>query len=200
MPRERMDRQPVAGSTKSDYVQRWRERYEELARALKIDKEGLDDDLVKQPELYHEAGRLYQSAASTRDEAKNDRDRLKGEIDLDIRKRLREVEERHKDDVKVKAPTETQIANMVVGDDKYIAANERYQEWDRLAGQGMALREDFHARGFTLRELANLWVAGYYQTNSAGRSDAMGRRAEEYHRARDEGVGIDRHRRRRDED
>jgi hypothetical protein len=199
MPRERIEKddQPHDGGYefvkpgRSTTILKWLERYDELARSLKIDKEALDDELIHQPELYHEAGRLYQSAVSSRDEARVDRDSTKAKVDLKIRGQL----ERQGDEKK--KPTETQIGNMVSLDPELLSAQERYQEWDRLAGQGAALREDFHARGFTLRELANLWVAGYYQTNSAGRSNAMDRRADEYHRAcADEGVGIDRHRRR----
>jgi hypothetical protein len=187
MPRERIE---VA---KVDYMAKWRDRYEELAKNIKIDKNSLDDELVHQPELYHEAGRLYSSAVSSRDEAKNERDSLRGKIDLRIRDQLERNTE--------KKPPETQIANMVVADPDYLDAQERYQEWDRLAGQGAALREDFHARGFGLRELANLWIAGYYQNNSVTRRDAVDRRSEEYHRAREaEAVGVDRHRRRPDRD
>lgn len=175
--------------SKTDYRRQWRDRYEELAKNLKIDKEALDNELIQQPELYHEAGRLYSSAVSSRDEAKSDRDSLRGKIDLRIREELDEKGD--------KKPPETQIANMVVADLVYADAQERYQEWDRLAGQGAALREDFHSRGFALRELANLWMAGYYQNNSATRRDAVDRRAEDYHKARAaEPVGIDRHRRR----
>lgn len=159
----------------------------ELSADLKIDKHDLDNELVHQPELYHKAGQEYAAATSYRDEAKDDRDGVKADLDFKLR---REAEKEGK------KLTEALITNMIIGDDKYRDANRIYQDWTRLASRWVSLREDFHSRGFVLRELVTLWVNSYYQSNSETRSDARDRVAERVKQARaEELTGSDRFRR-----
>lgn len=156
----------------------------ELSQSLKIDKHGLDDELVHQPELYHRAGQEYSNAAWYRDKAKGEREDIKSRLNMEVRRDALKASEKVTNDA---------VDNRVIADERYKEAQAEYQEWDRLTSRWSSLREDFHSRGFALRELASLWIAGYNQSNSAGR-DARDRRADEVRNRRGELVGKDRHR------
>lgn len=137
--------------------------YQELSNSLKVDKQNLDECLLQQPELYHKAGREYENACAFRDDAKVERDQCKAEFDFKIRQEAEKLQTKPK-------PTEAAITNLINAEPKYQSYQEVYHHWERMASRWFKLREDFHARGFTLQQLAQLWIAGYFQTNSVSSS------------------------------
>lgn len=155
--------------------------YEELERALVVDRYNLDESLVQQPELYHKAGKEFENACALRDAAKAERDKCRADFDFTIRQEAEKFQTKPK-------PTEAAITNLINAEPRYQEYQVVYHNWERMASRWAKLREDFHARGFTLQQLAQLWIAGYFQSNSVSSShrDLRDERAEQVRQVRRE--------------
>lgn len=199
MPRERMVVKATdkAFSSSGDLLslEDLKREFSELADAIKIDKHDLDEDLVRQPSLYHRVGQNYAFAAALRDNKKNERDTRRNSAMEELRESTTEK------------MSETRLASLVALDSEYIYLDEEYQKLCVLAARWASLREDYHSRGFALRELAALWIAGYHQSSSVTSAalDRRGDHAKEMIRNRTpmrahESVGRDRYTRDRDAD
>lgn len=144
-----------------------------LETGLRINKDGLDDALISQPEFYRRAASAFAQAVSRRDGCKDELKAIEAKRYLEIRQTATEK------------LTEVAIKAMVDSSEEVIASRQEHlsacYEADTLEG----LKEAFSQRAFMLKDLANLWVNGYFQSSSAtgGNSRQVQERANDERRA-----------------
>ena len=126
----------------------------DLSERIKIDQNALNDELVEQPALFMAASNAYVMAISERDEAKADVDVARAEAYFDIRRSSKE---------KV---TEATISAQIELDKNYRVACKNYLEAKQAASEAETLKESFAQKGYVLKELAALYIAGYFGTSS----------------------------------
>lgn len=146
---------------------------EEFRSYLKVNKNRLDDELVQQPSLLFEVSEELLRAIDARDALKNDLMVIEAEEDTRIRKAADQAEEK---------VTEGAVKAKVATSKKRQAAYATYMDQKAVADQLSALKEAFIARGYAIRDLCQLTVANYFQSNSI-RGDAA-TDAVMYHRTR----------------
>jgi tRNA A37 N6-isopentenylltransferase MiaA len=144
----------------------------EIRSRLAIDKHSLDRCLMEQPALFLDASDEYTRARSQADELKE----VLKQTDAEIASEIRESGDKH---------TEKSIEACVLQDKRHkqafaawLAAQREADEWDTL-------KQTIHQRGYVLKDMVALFVAGYYQSatttgaNAGVVRDAMneGRRA-----------------------
>jgi len=125
----------------------------DYAKLLKIDRNALDDALVRQPSLFLSVSQGYVEAVSERDEAKEDIAVTKAEVSLDVRTKL---------DAEGSKSTEAIVTAMVEIDKRYRTVMKIYLEAKKEADRLLAMKEAFQQRAYVLKDLATLYVAGYY--------------------------------------
>jgi hypothetical protein len=124
----------------------------ELREKIKFDRDALDDAIEEQSGLFLEAADAHALAIS-------DRDLAKSEMEQEFARacdRARNGEKK----------TEAAIKEAAQMDKKYKAAEKRYLDAKLNADYSVSLRESFDMRGKMLREMAQLFIAGYYQASS----------------------------------
>lgn len=130
------------------------DRLAELKGHLLIDRNELETELEKQSELYYEVCEAHARASSRRDELKVAMEEQYA-ISADSIRRAAEEE-------KAKI-TEASIKEQVILEKDYLDATAAYLEAKKLAELYGGLREAFDSRGKMLKELAQLYISGYYQ-------------------------------------
>ena len=151
------------------------DRTAEFREYLKIDKDGLDEALSQQADLFFRVAEEYALAISEREEAKEGLNT----VDADLGLKLRTGK---KADEKV---TEGLIKDRVQKDPEHKVAFDTYAKKRRRAEQLAALKEAFQERGRMLRDLGNLYATGYFTITAAkGAASRVGR--EVLNRAREE--------------
>jgi len=138
----------------------------ELRRALQIDRLDLDMELVRQPELFYEAGDLLAAANADRDTAKEELSQIDARLYFECRREL------ERSDGKA---SEAAIKNAIEIHDDHIEATKSYLDAKEWADRCQTLKESFSMRSYMLKDLAGLYVANYYQTDAT-----KGGRADEY--------------------
>ena len=136
----------------------------QLEKLLAIDKDDLDTELVRQPQLFYEVSELMVEAVANRDRLKDALGVTEAQVAAAVRDRLSRQE------VKV---TEGLVREEIALDAKTLKAQHEFQEAKHAADQAQQLREAFIQRSFMLRDLASLYVAGYY-TQGAVRGASQG--------------------------
>ena len=126
--------------------------YDSFVEALKIDKNSLDEELIKQPEIYHSISDEYALAISNRDAKKEQLETTDAELDAHYRTVPDKV-------------TETRIKNLVQVDPRHTQAFEAYNEAKLKAARLDALKEAFGQRSSMLKELAQLTISGFTSSN-----------------------------------
>ena len=125
----------------------------ELQGYLTIDKHQLDDAIMHQAEL------LFMVSNALASEI-NERDLLKKELEEQYAittLKLRDLA--LKNGVKT---TEDQIKQGALLDDEYKEAQIRFLDKKLKCDRVQAIKEAFIARGYMIRDLAELWIAGYF--------------------------------------
>ncbi len=134
----------------------------ELQERLRIDRDDLDECLASQPTLVAQVGRQWSLALSERDGAKN---HLK-EVEAKEYARIRGVLE---EEGKV---TETMISQRLVLSKRVQAAKVDVIEAAQRASELETLKDAFKDRGYALKGLVDLFLASYYEKDSAGSVEA----------------------------
>jgi len=140
---------------------------ENLKNHLQIDKTSLDVDIERQAHLFHQIAEIATDCIDVRDHAKNELHTI--EADLNTSYRTDHLED------KVKF-TEKSLDHEVQLSEEYQEANRKFLHCKKKAEEALALKEAFIQRGFMLRELANLYVAGYFaefSTKATGNTDEL---------------------------
>lgn len=128
-------------------------------RGLEIDKNDLDTCIMHQPGLFQDVADAYVEAMSIRDYAKAEEDRVESEVS----RRIRAEAER---DDKGKGPTEATVKALVTLDAEVIAAKRHTISATNRAAALALMRESYSQRAYALKDLAQLWLGGYFQTSS----------------------------------
>jgi hypothetical protein len=142
MIRERIVKQP----TELD-------RIAELEEGLQIEEHALDEAIQEGPDLFYEVSKEYALTISRRDAMKQTIDELKAEADIEIRREGRDNGDK---------VTEKEIEARIRAHKPVVKAYSEYLRLSELAGQLGALKEAYQQRSYALKELSNLWVAGYF--------------------------------------
>ena len=130
---------------------------EQLKARLAINKGGLDDEVSQQPTLYFEVSEAYVEAAAVRDACKEELTSIDASLDGEVRAALARSEDK---------VTEAMVKNSVQSHEKHQAAFDTYMEAKTKADLLAALKEAFGQRGYMLRDLAQLFMASYYEQSS----------------------------------
>lgn len=143
----------------------------EYERALRIDRNDLDTELVQQPDMYYRISREMAMSISRRDAAKLERDRTEAEVDLSLR---------HSHAADEKKPMESFYRNKVLLDTDFIDSQDKYIEACGTADRWQALKDAFSQRAYALKDLVSLYQTGYFTNSSASgeRTAARDRLAE----------------------
>lgn len=144
---------------------------------LQIDTEELNDAMAKQADLFFKIGEECSLAISRRDEAKENLNT----VDADLGQSLRNTKKG--DDKR----TEGAVRDLIQTDTRHQEAFEKYNMARRDAAVLESLRDAFQERGRMLRDLGQLYAAGYFTVRSSKNAAAdIGR--EQLRRARSERV------------
>jgi len=128
---------------------------DDFKKYLKIDEHALDKEVSRQPELFFEVAQRSAIKLGERDAAKLALEQAYAVVSLGIR-----------EDNVGKKTTEGLIDQLTKSDDAYISYQDDYLTAKQLAESWDALKDAFSQRSFMLRELASLYIAGYFQTTS----------------------------------
>lgn len=126
---------------------------EELKSYLRIDKHNLDKAIEEQAEMFYFVAEGSALAGSVRDQIKYELDTLISDTYLTTR--LVAAEQGRK-------ITETLLEQEVAQDKEVQKMKEKYLDVKAEAETWLALKESFAQRGYMLRELASLYVSGYF--------------------------------------
>ena len=133
--------------------------FDELKQRVRINKSSLDEELEQQPTYLLACLDELAHATASRDEAKDAVIRIDAEISSEFRASEDKI-------------SETKIASMLPLDRRHINAVKRLNalklEVDRWAG----LSEVFRTRGSMLKVLVDLYLSGYFASDSASGSVA----------------------------
>ena len=130
---------------------------DELRGKLIIDKHSLDEEIEQQAETYYEIAEQAVLAKSRMDQAEEDLNQTKAELDGIVRREAEEAEDKI---------TEGGVKAAIIQHKKYkrasagaLAAREEYEKLS-------ALKDAFRQRSSMLRDLVELHVSGYYTERS----------------------------------
>ena len=148
----------------------------QLSQDLKIDRNALDEALILQPELFLRASLLYTEAVSDRDAAKETVSVVHASRSLKIRRKSVE------DGTKL---TEAIVASMIEKASDYREAMSEYLSCKQQAEEALAVKEAFQQRGYVLKDLASLYIAGYFTSSSVQGKASRDVQQESYARSRE---------------
>src|ERR1035437_8985262 len=132
-------------------------------RALKIDKDALDEALMRQPQLFDDVAQEHAEAISERDALKEAVDVAKARAELSVRLKLEKLGEKVTEPL-VKTRTELHP--------DYRQAVKDYLQAKKASDILQAHKEAFQQRSYVLKDLAALYVAGYFSVNSVKGANA----------------------------
>jgi len=155
-------------------------KIDEFKKYLIIDKHQLDDEIVKQAQLFYTVAEAHAEAVAERDAAKELLAEADAIIDRDLRKKAGEK------------LTEPAIKHRVQMDTRHVQATNQYFDAKLKAEKLNALREAFKDRSFMLRELAGLFQTSYYDASTLKPTGATDHAVYEAQRRR---IAADRERR-----
>ena len=131
---------------------------------LKIDKEALDTAMAEQADLFFRVSEAYALAVSRRDAAKEFISAEDAHLDMELRVG------------KAEKPTESQIKALIQTHQRHLAAYGKYAQEKKNADILGGLKEALQDRGRMLRDLGNLYSAGYFTVSSSkGAASRLGR-------------------------
>lgn len=126
---------------------------EEFRKRLRIDKHGLDDCIEEQPVVFDRVAQQTATTIALRDAKKLELEKTYARISMGYRREFSK---------QGKKITEEFLRQTVLTDEEYDSVQQDYLTYKDEADQWIALKEAFQQRGYMLRDLANLYVAGYF--------------------------------------
>lgn len=136
-------------------------RTEELRAHLTIRRGNLDEELIRQPQLFYEAGEAYALAVSRRESAKDALKQVAAELYLRLRRKLADKER----------VTEATLNANVETHPEHAAARVAFAEAQAEVEAADALKEAYSQRAWMLKELCALHLAGYFSKQSVDGPD-----------------------------
>lgn len=138
----------------------------EFEQALTIDKHDLDTELLSQADLFYRVAQEYAEAVSYRDQAHENLKGTDADLNLQIRQQFA--------DSKI---TEAKINAMVLDHQEH---KEKFHSWlkDKEKADKIGhLKEAFIQRSYMLRDLVQLYIAGYFNEKSVSVDDSASQEA-----------------------
>lgn len=129
----------------------------DFKKEIFIDKNSLDDELVRQPQLYCDWAEQEAEAQYNRDKNKEKLDLIKAELDGEIRKNPSKYG--------IEKITESAISNAIIQDKKYQEANNIYLQSVQDARILGVAKTSFDMRNSSLKGLVSLFISGYWASN-----------------------------------
>lgn len=145
---------------------------QELERGLRIDKNDLDGEWIRHPDLTYKVNAEFASAISRRDGLKLSISELTADLDKQLRN----------DAVRAQAKiTDTAIGREIDSMPKMVDAKRAYGLACYNADRWQGLKEAYTQRSYALKYLVELYGMGYFAsaTGSVQRRDATDRKAGE---------------------
>lgn len=124
-----------------------------LRDRITIDKDSLDEEITRQPQLCYDAGELLANINNERDAIKEDLERLESSIALDLRDRYDREQEKY---------TEKSLRSEVLLDSEYQLLDKEYATYKALSSRVAVLQSAFETKTRMLAYLARLYVSNYY--------------------------------------
>jgi len=131
---------------------------QELERGLRISKDDLDKELIRQPQTFYSVSKLFMSALAEKDSAELRSKQIEAEVDYELRKAASHSGE--------KKPTETQLKNQISAHIRVRKAKRRILAAQAASAQLDALRESYKLRSYALRDLVALYTSNYFSEDS----------------------------------
>lgn len=128
---------------------------QEAERLLKIDKNNLDEEMVRHPVLLAEIGRHHVAACDDRDRAKDVMENADAVTYLTAKRAA------------VDKPTDYSVKQTAKASPKAKRAQERYRDAKAVAAGWEVLWTAFMQRSFMLNKLAELYTAQFYSSDSS---------------------------------
>lgn len=129
---------------------------------IKIDRDDLDSELERQPELYGKVALDHALVISRRDELEADWKDVRSTAEINIREQAAENGEKI---------TEARVRAEVDSSKDVKEARKRFMQAKASVDRLAALKDAYSQRAFILKDLCNLWIAGYYTTSSVKGGD-----------------------------
>lgn len=141
-----------------------RTEFADLRAGLIIDRNSLDEDMVRQPVLFQEVSERFVFAQSEAIGAKEKLAGVDATLAHELRTRWNNAGEKY---------TETKLGDAVQGEPKHIVGYDYWSALARRAAYLGALKESYDQRSKMLRELGQLFVVGYFSraTSGSGKRD-----------------------------
>lgn len=142
----------------------------ELQRGLGIDKDNLDQEFTRAPELFYRVSDLHSRAQL--DQASIKVDIENAEADLYIQFRQQAEDEREKEIAAGEKPekvTDTAINRKINASNKIRKLQRALMEASERVSKLGALKESYQQRGYALNNLTTLYTSNYWQKESGGK-------------------------------
>ena len=132
----------------------------DYATEIKIDPNALDVEWLEQPQLFMKYAEAAVNARTVMDRAKENLDVCRAELDLEVRSKFE------------KKPTESQIANTIITEDRYKEENMKYieakHEYDILSAAVRAFDQKKSALENLVRLQGQQYFAGPQEPRDLG--------------------------------
>lgn len=140
--------------------------YEELKSYLEIDKYALDDEISTQAVLYQQVAENYARWVSRRDAAYENVKVVDASVSLALKTAALKAGTKL---------TETTVASEVLLSTEHMEAVDAHLKAKEQADRNAALKDAFNQRCYMLRELGELFIAGYYSEISVKKTQSVHR-------------------------
>lgn len=141
-----------------------------LQKSLGIDKNNLDEEFTRAPEMFHRVADLYSRAQLDHASIKVDIENM--EADLYIQFRQKAEEEREQEIAAGEKPekvTDTAINRKINASKKIRGLQKSLMEANERVSRLGALKESYQQRGYALNNLTTLYTSNYWQKESGGK-------------------------------
>lgn len=140
----------------------------ELQDALRIDKHNLDEELIRQPEIFYRVSNLSVRASAEVSSLQQQIDNLKAELDGRIRD---QAESKNGNAGKKEKLKEKEIALRIASSPKMQTLQNKLIRVKEEANSLSALKEAFIQRSYALKDLTALYAAQYWVQESGSKID-----------------------------
>lgn len=134
---------------------------EELKQKIEINKFTLDDELVKQPQLFWETCEGYAIAADKRDTAKHIAQKMAAELAAMFRGNS------------IEKVTEAKVTEHVEGHPSYVEQYKHYLQYKKDAELWAGMRDTFAQRQSMIRDLVSIHTTGYFGSGLTADTDKI---------------------------
>lgn len=142
---------------------------EELEFELEIDEGNLEEEMVKQSQLYYEASRGFADAFSKADGAKMILEKVEGELSRELKSSSLESKITTKD-----------METFVYSNPTYLAQKQLQIDMKTLEYRWKGLMNAYEQRGDRLRDLVFLMNMGYYNSGLIANEDMKKKFSDKY--------------------